>query len=286
MAELIFTVDLEDWYHGIPIPRETWSRHEKRLEIGVNHLLESLDKNGAAATFFILGDAAQKHSDLIKKVSIAGHEIACHGNLHQLVYEQSIETFRQDASDAKRCIEDIVQKPVKGYRAPYFSVTDKSLWAFDVIKELGFVYDSSVSTVKTWRYGISGAPKRPYLEKKTGILEIPVSTMRVMGKELNFGGAYFRIIPFTFFKKNMSLHPKNGDPSVFYIHPWEYDPQHPFIRFKYKAMITHYWNLRSTLPKTQKLLVNQPTFTMAEYAEKLLKQCEKLPKLEWNHTKN
>jgi len=283
MKQLAFTVDLEDWYHGIPIPTESWKHRQKRLEIGVNHLLECLDGGVHKATFFVLGDAARKHPDLISKVASAGHEIACHGEMHQLVYEQTPTQFRNDIFRSKSFLEDLVGTAIKGYRAPYFSVTDHSLWAFEILRDLGFIYDSSVSPVKTWRYGIEGVPQTPYIEKKTGILEIPVSTLSAYSKNFNLGGAYFRILPFSQFDRHL-MAMKNTSPSVFYIHPWEYDPQHPFTRFKWKAMITHYWNLSSTRPKTRKLLTKATSISMGSLAEALLKDPANLPEIHLNPT--
>lgn len=276
MKQLRFTVDLEDWYHGIPIPIESWAQREKRLHIGVEKLLSSLEVGEHKATFFVLGDAAKKHPGLIKNIDSAGHEIACHGQKHQLVYELSLEEFREDVKTSKNLLEDLTGKAVVGYRAPYFSITNKSLWAMEILRELGFNYDSSISPVKTWRYGIEGALPTPYFDKKTGILEIPVTTIQCFRKNFNFGGAYFRILPFSYFSNDL----RTGsieENAVFYIHPWEYDPKHPLARFKWKAMATHYWNLGCTHRRTQKLLSIAKSQTMLGLFQELSQTKDQIP---------
>jgi len=281
MKNLYFTVDLEDWYHGIPIPVESWSSREKRLEVGIRKILECLASNSHFSTFFVLGDAAVKHRQLIREIAQLGHEIACHGQNHQLVYELSPEQFEADARTSKSILEDIGETPVKGYRAPYFSITENSLWAFEILKKLGFEYDSSVSPVKTWRYGIDGAPAHPYIEKKTGMLEIPVSTLTLFSKQLNLGGAYFRILPIRNFL-NYLRSGTDAENAVFYIHPWEYDPMHPIMRFSWKAMLTHYFNLGSTFPKTQKLLSLCESKTMIQLANTLKADLSHLPEIDFS----
>jgi polysaccharide deacetylase family protein (PEP-CTERM system associated) len=261
----VFSVDVEDWYHGIPIDPATWGNREKRLEAGLDKILECLTESNSCGTFFVLGDAAKKHPKAIQRIASAGHEIACHGNSHQLVYEQTAEAFEEDIRTSKEIIENVTGCAVLGYRAPYFSISKESLWALEVLEQTGFKYDSSISSVCTWRYGIEGAPSSPYKIKNSTLLEIPVSTIGIMGKQLNLGGAYFRILPFSTFHR--ALNASNAELPVYYIHPWEYDPKHPKVRFRWKAMITHYWNLSSTLPKTRRLLQDRNSVTMKHFLE-------------------
>src|SRR5262249_52423231 len=138
-----FTVDVEDWYQGIPIARDAWTTAERRLDHGLNVLLELLDACGARATFFVLGPVAEEHPELVRRIADAGHEVGCHGWSHDLLYRMTPERFRNETARATACIEDVVGRPIRAYRAAYFSITRASLWALDVLAGLGFRYDSS-----------------------------------------------------------------------------------------------------------------------------------------------
>jgi polysaccharide deacetylase family protein (PEP-CTERM system associated) len=252
-----FTVDVEDWFDGIPIDAEAKAGAERRLHVGMNVLLDRLAARSTLATFFFLGPTARQYPDLVRRLAEGGHEIGCHGWSHDLLYEMTPERFREETLDAKRAIEDVAGAPVTAYRAAYFSITDRSLWAFDVLAELGFVCDSSVFPVRNWRYGIPDFDPTPGpVETPSGsVYEFPMSVVDYPGRRLPAtGGAYFRIYPYALTRSHVKGLEREGRPVVFYLHPWELDPSHPRVAFHWKPRLTHYWNLSSTDAKLRRLL--------------------------------
>jgi polysaccharide deacetylase family protein (PEP-CTERM system associated) len=220
-------------------------------------LLELLDEANVLGTFFWLGPAAEAYPDLLRQTADAGHEIGCHGWSHDLVYEMGRERFRDETRRATETIENIVGRKVPTYRAAYFSVTERSMWALEVLVELGYRYDSSIFPVRNWRYGIPDFPPQPQIVPTAAgpIHEFPISVRRVMGRNLPVsGGAYFRLYPYAVTRANFRAAEEEGRPTVFYLHPWELDPSHPRVSFHWKAWLTHYANLRSTEPKLRRML--------------------------------
>lgn len=246
-----FSIDLEDWYQGIELPREAWKNKEHRLEKGLDVVLELLESSHTRATFFCLGWIGENFRSVIKRISDAGHEIASHGYSHEKIYTLSPDTFREDIRRTKGILEDISGSSVIGNRSPYFSVTRDSLWALPILREEGYRYDSSISPIVTWRYGISNSPRQLYKITDVDLIEYPVSTTTLFGKRIGVGGAYFRIFPYFIFKRAFQ---SAVTPQMFYAHPWEFDPKHPSITFDWRARLTHYFNLPSMLPKTKALL--------------------------------
>lgn len=249
-----FSVDLEDWYQGIELPFSSWNQHTERIRKGVDPLLELLSKHNTKATFFTLGWIGEKYPELIKQITDAGHEMASHGYSHEKVYDLSPQAFREEISKTKKILEDISGTEVAAFRAPFFSVTNKSLWALDILKEEGYSIDCSISPVKTWRYGISTTPDEIFTIKENGLTEFPVSTFKLLTKNLGIGGAYFRLFPYMLTSNGLKQRTKEGKVNMFYIHPWEYDPHHPVVDMERKAKITHYTRLSKTIPFTDKLL--------------------------------
>jgi len=262
-----FTVDLEDWYHGIPIAAERKATAERRLHVGTDLLLELLARRGHKATFFALSLIAREHPEILRRITDAGHDIGSHGLSHDLIYEMSPQRFREETRSSIHDLEDCIGREVASYRAAYFSITKRSLWALDILVEEGVRFDSSIFPVRNWRYGIPDYSRRPtVVETPAGpLLEFPISTRRVLGRNLpSTGGAYFRIYPYALTRANIRAAEHEGTPVVFYLHPWELDPRHPFVSFKKKAMVTHYANLRSTLPKLERLCDEFQFTTLAE----------------------
>jgi polysaccharide deacetylase family protein (PEP-CTERM system associated) len=251
------TIDFEDWYQGLEIPYSDWDGFEDRI-VAVGHkLLRVFDDADVKATFFILGYVAEKHPALVKAIAAAGHEIATHGFSHQFIYKQSPELFREEISRAVNFLRETSGANVIGHRAPYFSITKKSLWALDILSEVGIKYDSSIFPVVNYRYGIPDAPKLPYeLENITPPMkEFPISTWRILGKNLPVaGGAYFRIFPYNVTKYAFRDINRQGNPFVFYLHPWEIDPEHPRIPLPRRVALTHYFNLGATEKRLRRLL--------------------------------
>lgn len=263
-------MDLEDWYQGIPIPDEARKRAERRLERGLRVLLDLLARHGARATFFVLGPVAEEHAALLREIAAAGHEIGCHGWSHDLLYTMTPERLRDETRRALDAIGARTGRPVTAYRAAYFSVTRKSFWALEELAGLGIRYDSSIFPVKNWRYGIEDFDPRPQAidTPKGRIFELPISVRRVLGRNLPVsGGAYFRIYPYALTRSNFRAAEREERPVVFYLHPWELDPDHPRVSFDWKARATHYVNLRSTEPKLKRLLAEFRFGSLGEVLE-------------------
>lgn len=261
MAEKItnaLTIDFEDWYQGLEIPYSEWDKYEDRIGAVGRKLLRILDEEKTKATFFMLGYVAEKHPRLVKEIKSAGHEIGTHGFSHTLIYTQKPEVFRSEMERAIGFLEDLTGEKVIGHRAPFFSITKESLWALDILGELGIRYDSSIFPVLNYRYGISGAPRFPYQIKRENyeFTEFPVSTLKLPGVTLPIsGGAYFRIYPYQMTKQALKAVNRSGNPVTFYLHPWELDPEHPRIKVPRRiAGLTHYFNLGATERRFRKLL--------------------------------
>jgi len=251
-----FTVDVEDWYQGIPVGPDIKASAQRRLDRGLNILLDLLAEHGAHGTFFLLGPVAQDHPSLVRRIAEAGHELGCHGWSHDLLYEMSPDRFRDETRRAVDVITDLAGRPVTAYRAAYFSITRRSFWALEILVNMGFRYDSSIFPIRNWRYGIEGFDPRPQrLDTPAGpIYELPITVRRMFGRNLPAsGGAYFRIYPYALTRANFRAVAREGRPLVFYLHPWELDPDHPRVPFYWKARLTHYINLRSTEPKLRRL---------------------------------
>lgn len=251
------TIDFEDWYQGLEIPHSDWDGFEDRIGRSGRHLLEILAAAGARATFFVLGYVAERHPELVREIREAGHEIGTHGYSHTLIYRQTPELFKQELTRAVGALQDITGEKPLGHRAPFFSITRQSLWALDILAELGLRYDSSIFPVKNYRYGIEDAPRWPYALQAGGapLYEFPITTWRVFGVNVPVsGGAYFRIYPYAFTRAALRAAAAGGQPMVFYLHPWEIDPEHPRIPLPRRIAATHYFNLGATEGRLKRLL--------------------------------
>jgi polysaccharide deacetylase family protein (PEP-CTERM system associated) len=265
-----FTVDLEDWFNGIPIPADAKSVAERRLHIGTDFLLEILDRHQTKATFFALGSIAHDAPSILQKIASAGHEVGSHGVSHDLIYEMGPYRFREETRSSIRSIEDCIGQAVRCYRAAYFSITPDSMWALDILASEGVRFDSSIFPVNNWRYGNPDFSRFPIIIRTDygPIVEFPMSTTRMFSHTFpTSGGAYFRIYPYWLTRRNIRATQTAGTPAVFYLHPWELDPDHPRTRFHPKAMITHYINLRSTAPRLERLLCDFEFTTLGEVLE-------------------
>lgn len=260
----VFSVDLEDWYQGIELPFDSWDKQTKRLHHGLDRLVELLDVHNTKATFFTLGWIGERYPEVIRRLTDAGHEVGSHGYSHEKVYDLSQTEFREDIRKTKAILEDISGQEVIAYRAPFFSITNESLWALDIVKEEGYGIDCSISPIKTWRYGIAGAPDEIYTFSENGLTEFPVSTVNLLTKVIGIGGAYFRLFPYGLTRAGLNQRLKAGKVSMFYVHPWEYDPNHPVVKMEWKAKITHYSRLDKMLPLTKRLLTQYEFGTVTD----------------------
>ena len=255
------TIDVEDYFQVSAFEKvidpKSWDTYPSRVERNTQIILDLLDQRNIKATFFIVGWIAERHQELVRKISDQGHEIGCHSYWHRKVYDLTPDDFREDTYRSKSLLEDITGKPVYGYRAPSYSITNKSLWAFDILADLGFKYDSSIFPTYHDNYGIPDAPRFEYDLEDQGITEYPISTVKVMGRNLPIsGGGYFRLFPYSITRSALKQINKRENRSfVFYMHPWEFDPGQqriknasPLSRFR------HYVNLKTTQDKFKKLL--------------------------------
>jgi polysaccharide deacetylase family protein (PEP-CTERM system associated) len=258
-----FTVDVEDYFHvaalSSAITRESWPTHESRVERNTERLLALLAERGVRGTFFVLGWVAERSPGLVRRIAASGHEIACHGFSHQLIYQQAREEFREETVRAKRLLEDLIGGAVLGYRAASFSVTRDSLWALDTLIDAGFLYDSSIFPIRHDRYGLPGAAPEPNrLSAPSGrtLVEFPMSAARFFGVQVPVsGGGYFRLLPFWVTRAGLKqINERRGLPFTFYLHPWELDPGQP--RFKVSALsrFRHYTNLARCEGRLRRLL--------------------------------
>ncbi len=283
--ENVFTVDVEDYYQveafSNIVAQESWGTYECRVERNTDKVLKLLDESKVKSTFFVLGYVAKKYPNLVERIHKEGHEIASHGMTHRLVYNQQPEVFKKETIDSKKLLEDIIQSPIYGYRAATYSITNKSLWALDILCDAGYIYDSSIFPLQHDRYGIPGSPIDPYLIKspqEQEIIEFPISILEKFSTRLPFsGGGYFRLFPYWLSKWGLKSINKVNRNFVFYIHPWEVDPEQPKMKNISKTTkFRHYVNLDKTENKLTKLLNDFEFKTMFEvlkmiYPEKFIK---------------
>jgi polysaccharide deacetylase family protein (PEP-CTERM system associated) len=256
------TVDVEDYFHvsnfNHVVTRTSWEQRESRVERNTDRLLRMFADAGVRATFFVLGWAGERCPALVRRIAAEGHEVASHGYGHHLVYDLTPAQFRDDVRRSKGILEDTAGVPVTGYRAPSFTITERSLWALDVLIEEGYQYDSSIFPVHHDRYGIPSSPRHAHvLTRAAGaILEIPASTVRLGGVNLPVGGGgYFRLLPYAWTRWGIArLNRVEGRPAVFYLHPWELDPDQPRLPAGALARFRHYGNLARTEARLRSLV--------------------------------
>jgi len=259
-----FTIDVEDYFHvsafSKAIQRSDWDSLEPHVVQNTHKILAILDKFSVKATFFVLGWVAERNKSLVHEIHTAGHEVACHGYSHKLIYTQAKEEFLRETVTAKNIIEDIVGVKLKGYRAASYSITGKSLWALDMLVECGFEYDSSIFPVLHDNYGIISSPRVPYrIETKNGMIikEFPLSTFRILNYNLPIsGGGYFRLFPYFFSKMAFRRINRHGTPFVFYMHPWEIDTTQPRIEASMLSKFRHYNNIDKFEGRMRSLLAD------------------------------
>lgn len=256
------SVDLEEYFQvsnfDRVIDRSRWAALPSRVDAATRRLLDLFEASGATATFFVLGWVAERHPDLVRAIAARGHEIACHGYGHELVYEIGEARFREDVRRAHRAIEDATGDRVAGYRAPSYSVTERSLWALDVLAEEGFTFDSSIFPIRHHRYGIPGFTSHPLrlrLPNGGSLLEFPLTTVRLGRWVLPLaGGAYLRFFPQALFRWGLSRNERAGHPNVLYLHPWEIDAGQPVQDVSLRVRVNHYYNLSRMESKLAGLL--------------------------------
>lgn len=273
-----FSIDVEDWYHvenlSPYVPRSSWNSRESRIERNTGILLQLLNERQTKATWFVLGDIARRFPQVVKAIAAEGHEIASHGEDHKLVYDSPPDEFRGSAGGLRTYLEDLSGTPVRGYRAPCFSIVKRSWWALGILADCGYEYDASVFPFRRGRYGVSGAPLDPHkLETGHGksIVELPPSVLRMGGMPLPIaGGGYFRLYPYALTNWAVRQLERANRRYLFYMHPWEIDPGQPRISgMGLKAKLLHMQNLSRMEYRVQRLVSD---FDFATYWE-IIAEC-------------
>lgn len=254
------TVDVEDYFQVSAfenvINKESWDSQQLRVGQNTHRLLDLFAENNVKSTFFTLGWVAKRCPDVIKRIVDEGHELASHGLEHQRATTMSKSQFREDVYASKSILEDVGGIAIKGYRAPSFSVNDSNTWVYEVLVENGFVYSSSTYPIEHDLYGVPKWPRFKY-ERKEGITEIPIPTIRKKGTNVGIGGGgFYRLYPYWLSKKRiMAFMEAESAPYSFYFHPWEIDPEQPYIKeANWRSKFRHYINLSRMESKIEMLL--------------------------------
>jgi polysaccharide deacetylase family protein (PEP-CTERM system associated) len=274
-----FTVDLEDYYHVSAfehlVDRRRWHEYESRIERSTHRLLRLLDRCAIRATFFVLGWVAERFPQLVQDIARDGHEIGSHSYWHRLIYKLSPDEFRRDLRQSRRVLEDLLGTRIDAFRAPSFSVTRQSLWALNILREEGFEYDSSVYPVHHDRYGIPGAQRFPHVIENEGgaLCEFPPTTFRLGRTMIPVGGGgYFRLYPIGWTCRMLArINQDYQQPFMFYVHPWELDPDQPRMPGISRATrFRHYVNLHSTERKLERLCASFSFSTMSDVLQSVM----------------
>lgn len=255
------SVDIEDWFQvgafEHTIRRDDWDSLKPRVERNSDAVLALFERAGAKGTFFTLGWVAERYPALIRRIADSGHEVASHGWDHQRVFTMSPEAFRADLRRARQALEDAGGQPVTGYRAPSFSIDKRTPWAHEILADEGYAYSSSVAPVAHDHYGWPEAPRfafRPVAG--SGLVELPVTTARLMGRIVAAGGGgFFRLFPYAF--SRWAIRQVNGErhPAIFYFHPWEIDPGQPRVAgAPLKSKLRHYSRLGAMEAKLERVI--------------------------------
>lgn len=255
------TIDVEEHFQVSAFEKNVdvadWDKHESRVANNTSAILSILEEFEVKATFFIVGWVAKRHPSIVQNIQKAGHEIGCHSYAHRKVYDLTSDQFKEDTQQAKNILETISGAKVYGYRAPSYSITKKSLWALDILEELGFTYDSSIFPIYHDNYGIPDAPRFKHELANHKLTEYPISTTLMFGRKIPIsGGGYFRLFPYWFTKMGLkAINKRENKPFMFYLHPWEIDVNQP--RFTHASTLSkfrHYNNLDKTEQRLRKLL--------------------------------
>jgi len=255
------TVDVEDWFQvqafANTISRADWDGLERRVEANTHRILDMFAAHEVKGTFFTLGWVAQRHPALIRRIVADGHELASHGFWHRLAHEQTEADFAQDVSSARALLEDIGGVAVIGYRAPTFSINTRNPWAFRVLEDAGYHYSSSIYPIRHDLYGMPDAPRAPFRPPGGKLVEIPMTTLRLFGRNFpSAGGGYFRLLPYAMYRAGLRrVNRAEAAPGLFYTHPWEIDPDQPRVEAApAMAKFRHYLNLTAMQVRMDRLL--------------------------------
>lgn len=267
----VISVDVEDYFHAESfsdvVERPKWGAYASRVEANTRRLLALFDERQVHGTFFIVGWVAEQFPSLVREIVAANHELACHSYWHRLIYKLSPEEFREDTRRAKDVIEQIGGVKIFGYRAPTYSIVDRSLWALEILAEQGFTYDSSIFPIRHDRYGIPTAPRAPFrIATPAGsLIEYPITTFRLRQHNMPVaGGGYLRLLPEWYTMWGIERVRQEGLPVIAYIHPWEIDAEQPRLPGRLTSRLRHYTNLSKTYNRLNKMLKIAPFTSFRE----------------------
>lgn len=271
----ILSVDVEDWFQAEAqtetIKFADWDNIELRVRSNVRTLLELFERFGVHATFFLLGWIVEKQPGIVDQIASRGHEIGSHGYGHRLASRQNAEEFAGDVGRSLELITKNADVEIKGYRAPSFSISERTPWAWQALADLGFTYDSSIFPIHHDTYGSPDLPRHPFrfeLEDGRIIDEVPMTTVRFLG--YNFpaaGGGYLRLFPYWYTRRAIRAVNRRGQAAVVYLHPWEIDPDQPRTKLSFLSRFRHYTNLDTTVYKLERLLSDFRFGSISEYLE-------------------
>ena len=255
------SIDVEDYFQVSAfehtIDRKDWDQLEHRVSANVTQIIQLLKSANVKATFFVLGWVAERYPEIVKTIIDHGHELASHGYGHQRVSDLTRAEFKQDLIQAKDILENLSGIEIKGYRAPSYSIGKSNIWALEVLAETGHQYSSSIYPINHDHYGYPGAPRFAFKDTKTGLIEIPISTMKFMSRLYPAGGGgFFRFYPYQITRKIIQrVNKLDNQPTIFYFHPWEIDPGQPRQEnAPLKSRFRHYLNLHKTEDRLTSLL--------------------------------
>lgn len=261
-VENVLTIDIEDWFHILDIASTPslpeWSKLESKVIKNTQVILDLLSKHNTKGTFFVLGWVANQFPDLVREIERQGHEIGTHGYSHELIYNLTPNEFRRDVARSLEVLARITSRPILGYRAPGFSIANSSLWALDILVELGLQYDASIFPMSRNHGGLPGfSGEAAWLTTALGnkILEIPVTPTTLFNKKMYlFGGGYFRLAPYSAIAAGIEQLNNQEKPALVYLHPREFDPQHPKLKMNAYRSFTSYVNLHKTSSKFERMI--------------------------------
>jgi len=291
-APVVLTFDVEEHHRieaaaGLIVDSRLQEEYRERMRRSTEWILERLAAWEISATFFIVGQIAERNTSLVRSISEAGHEVASHGWDHRRIHALTRQEFREDVHRSKMVLEQATGAGVVGYRAPTFSIVAKTAWALDILAEMGFLYDSSIYPVHHDRYGVPGAPRNPFLAQGANceILEIPPATMRVAGVNLPVGGGgYFRLLPLPLMK--LALFYSRRDPgceaTVLYFHPWEFDSEQPRLPLGSTNRFRTYVGIRKSRDRLLKLIPGLTFIRAVDFARGLQQRRAGLPRFRPN----
>ena len=255
------TVDVEEHFQVAAFERQVqrgdWEQFPARVAGNTGRVLDLFSEHHVHATFFVLGWVAERHPELIQRMIRDGHEVASHGYDHTRATQLDREAFRQDVVRTKGILEDVTGRPVRGYRAPSYSIGEGNLWALDVLHEAGHVYSSSIYPIRHDLYGMPGAPRFAFRSRVDSILELPVTTVEFAGRTLPAGGGgYFRLLPYSAYCWALRrVNSRDRQPGIFYFHPWEVDPEQPrMVGASLRSRFRHYVNLDTMETRLRRLV--------------------------------